>query len=100
VSTSHIVFTGLASKLLHRDQDGCIFVLKQEYKEFGWGCLACIVTNGVNIVGPFIKHLPGSHGYGLIVVHGHDDAAFQHIDKAVRVMPMDGGRGYPEDIRR
>jgi hypothetical protein len=74
--------------LLHRNQNRRIFVFEQEHQELGRCRLACIVTNGVNIVGAFVKRLSGRKSYGLSGIHGHDDAAFQHIDEPARVVPV------------
>jgi len=91
MSDSHlkIVVTDLAPKLLHRNQNRCIFVFEQEHQELGWHRLARVATNGVNIVGAFVERLSGREGYGLPAVHAHDDAAFQHIDEGLRVVAVD-----------
>jgi hypothetical protein len=55
----------LVAELLRRNQNGCVFVFEQEHHELGRLCLARVVTDGVNVVGTFIKGLPGREGYGL-----------------------------------
>jgi hypothetical protein len=71
-----LFFAIFCRRLLHRNQNRCIFVFEQDYEELGWHRLARVATNCVNIVGAFVKRLSGREGYGLFAVHAHDDAAF------------------------
>ena len=48
--------------LLHWNQNGCILVFEKKYQELGWHCLAGIATNGVNVVGAFVKSLSSREG--------------------------------------
>src|SRR4051794_31300188 len=81
------VFMGL--HLFFRDQDRGAFVFHEDHQEFCRFGFAGVSADDVNILGTFIKSLTRCQGYFLSASYLHYDRSFQHINKSVRVVPMD-----------
>src|SRR5215471_4005368 len=74
--------------LLHRHQDWTAFVLEHDDQEFCRLGFACIPPHDMNIVGPLIERLARRQRDFFSSFHLHDDGAFEHVDKRVRIVPV------------
>src|SRR5262245_66008474 len=71
-----------------RRQDGRTLVFNEYDEKLRRLRLAGVATDNMNVIGTFIERLTSMKGDRLRPLDLHDDGAFQHIDKCVRVMTM------------
>src|SRR5262245_18415936 len=74
--------------LFDRCQGGRTLVLNENDEKLRRLRLAGVATDNVNVIGTFIEGLTSVKSDRLRPLDLHDDGAFQHIDKCVRVMTM------------
>src|SRR5262245_58723816 len=74
---------------LHWHEHRSALVLDQEHEEFCWFGAAGVPTNDMDIVGAFIKGLPGCQRDFFSALQLHHDGAFQHVHKRVGIVSMD-----------
>src|SRR5262245_44003313 len=80
--------SGESPILLDRRQDGRTLVFNEYDEKLRRLRLAGVASDHVNVIGTFIEGLTSLKGDRLRPLDLHDDGAFQHIDKCVRVMTM------------
>src|SRR5262245_34032457 len=74
--------------LFDRHKDGGTLVFNHYDEKLRRLRLASVATDNVNVIRTFIEGLTRVKGDWLRPLNLHDDGAFQHIDKCVRVMTM------------
>ncbi len=76
-------------RLLRGDKDRIALLLDKDDDKFCGLGFARVASDGMNIVGAFIKGLTWCEGDFFPASHLHDNGSFKHIHKSVSVVPMD-----------